>query len=87
MVVSDGWYGEGVWVDEDDALGPNQAEEFIAETAWSLVDNGWPDEETWPVCPTHRDHPLQVRMHRGSARWVCTQDSGATAFTLGELIQ
>ena len=87
MVVGDGWCGEGVWLDDEDELGANEAEEFIAESARSLVDNGWPNEETWPLCPTHRDHPLQVRMLRGSASWVCTKDNGATAFTLGELIQ
>ena len=87
LVVGDGWYGEGVCVDEEDGLRPKEAEEFIAETARSLVDNGWPDEEMWPVCPTHRDHPLQVRMLRGSASWLCTKDGGATAFALGELIQ
>lgn len=53
LVVGDGWYGERVWVDEEDELRPKEAEEFIAETARSLVDNGWPDEETWPVCPAH----------------------------------
>jgi hypothetical protein len=87
MFVGDGCYGEGTWVDQEDELGAKEAEEFIAETAASLVDNGWPDEDTWPVCPTHRDHPLQVRMLRGSASWLCTKNNGATAFTLGQLIR
>jgi hypothetical protein len=72
MFVGDGWHGEGMWVEPDDELSANEAEEFIAQTAGSLVDNGWPDEETWPVCPTHRDHPLQLGMLRGSASWLCT---------------
>jgi hypothetical protein len=87
LFVGDDWYGEATWVEAEDELDAKNAEVFIADAARGLVDNGWPDEETWPVCPTPRDHPLQVSMLRGSASWICTKDNGRTAFTLGELIQ
>jgi hypothetical protein len=51
-------------------------EEQILLVAQNLADNMWPDEWTdpWPLCPTHRDHPLGPALERDRASWVCRRD-------------
>lgn len=48
----------------------------ILRIAENIADNLWPDEwiDPWPLCPGHRDHPLQPRMSAGRASWVCRRD-------------
>jgi hypothetical protein len=85
ITFGEGWCAVSSWIDADDHLSQLQAEEYIAETAMALVDNGWPDDVVWPRCPVHQDHPLQVGVIRGRASWYCSKDGGATAIAIGEL--
>lgn len=45
------------------------------------------DEEVWggwPICPTHRTHPLEAALDRdGRAAWLCP--NGADGFRIGDL--
>src|SRR5437879_9189856 len=52
-------------------------ETFVETAAFHIADNMWPDElvDPWPLCPQHRDHLLQVRLHLGTAAWVCLRRS------------
>jgi len=72
--------------DNDDEFSLAEIERFIARVVTTVTDNLWPDELTdpWPLCPTHRDHPLQPGMVNGRASWRCLQDD-ATVVPVGEL--
>lgn len=87
MSLDDGSLSVESWLEDDEDVQPAQAEAFIAETAQNLVDNGWPNDEPWPVCPTHRDHPppdrrpsrcCELALHEGS-RGDCVQARGVDA--------
>lgn len=71
--------------DEDD-LSPTELERLLADVTVDVADNLWPDDSTdsWPVCPRHGDHPLQVRFVDGLAEWVCLQDR-SVAIPVGDL--
>ncbi len=58
----------------------------IVAIAWNIPYNLWPDEWTdpWPVCPAHGDHPLEPKLWRGEAGWVCLHDNGV-GFPVGSL--
>jgi len=57
---------------------PTEADrqDAILSIAWHIAYNMWPDEWTdpWPVCPAHRDHPLEPEMRKGKASWVCLRE-------------
>ena len=40
--------------------------------------------EPWPRCPVHRDHPLDVTIHRGEVWWTCERTREPVVL-LGEL--
>jgi hypothetical protein len=87
-VAGESWGWVGVSFDPDDPteLSQHQAQKELARAYESVIDNIWPDEDTdpWPRCPKHRDHPLQPRLVRDVASWVCLQDD-TTAVPLGSL--
>ena len=62
-----------------------EVEAFIASVVTNVTDNLWPDELTdpWPLCPAHRDHPLQPGLVGGQAVWRCMR--GGTIVAVGEL--
>src|SRR5258708_39582799 len=80
------WGSVSVWADEHDAFTEAQAEEFAAEVAFDVANNLWPDDATdpWPLCPVHRDHPLQTGVRRGRASLICLRDE-AVAVPFGQL--
>ncbi len=70
----DGWAAAGTWVGADVELDPAKVEFWVAEVVEDVVNNGWPNEDIWPRCDHHADHPLQVGMIRGAAAWYCSRD-------------
>ena len=67
------WFGDDLY--EVDLEGAD-IETFVETAAFHIADNMWPDElvDPWPLCPQHRDHLLQVRLHLGTAAWVCLRE-------------
>jgi hypothetical protein len=43
--------------------------------------NMWPDDWTdpWPLCPIHRDHPLNPALEQDRASWVCNRNHRISA--------
>lgn len=62
------WGSASTWFEEDDDLSPADAERLLADIAFSVADNLWPDEDTepWPPWPLHGGHPQSRhgRRHR-----------------------
>lgn len=88
-VVTDagsGWGRASTWFESGDVLSADEAEDLLASVGLEVADNLWPDELTdpWPVCPRHPDHPLQIRVDRGRAAWVCLRDP-AVSVRVGNL--
>jgi hypothetical protein len=77
------WFGDEL--DEVDLEGVD-FETFVETAALEIADNLWPDElvDPWPLCPQHRDHPLQVALQLGTAAWVCLREP-TTAIRVGDL--
>ena len=62
----------GLVIDSDDELTDADVEKATALAMEDVADNLWPDTQLpWPPCPSHRDHPLQPKLVRGRARWIC----------------
>jgi hypothetical protein len=77
------WYrcwNSAAWFAEPSEVEPPtsaiEREHDILRVVWNIAANMWPDEWTdpWPLCPTHRDHPLNPRLERDRASWVCGRD-------------
>lgn len=64
------------YLDEIDDWSERDREALLEELASNAADNAWPDEMTdpWPLCPRHRDHPLQVGLRAGRAVWYCLRE-------------
>src|SRR4051794_18767589 len=77
VTMRDGWAASGSAIDDDDEVSNQEVERLVAAHAEDMGDNLLPDDfiEPWPLCPTHRDHPLQPRTVRGRACWVCLSDN------------
>ena len=80
------WGRVDTWFEDGAELSEANAEELLAGVAFDIANNLWPDELTdpWPLCPSHRDHPLQVEVSHGRASWVCLLDA-AIAIRIGTL--
>ena len=80
--------GEGgtasTWVDDEDELSAMEAEGVAVDLIFEVTTNMWPDDDVWPVCPVHGDHPLQPRLSRGRGSWTCWQN-GSVAVPFGDL--
>ena len=64
--LSESWGSAGLIVDLDDELSASDVEKATAWLTEDIADNRWPESEVpWPLCPSHRDHPLQPRLVRG----------------------
>ncbi len=74
--------------EDDDEPSDDDVEHAVASVVENVADNLWPDELTdpWPLCPTHRDHPLQPRLVGDVASWRCLRDP-RIAVRVGELHQ
>jgi len=79
-------FGKGAAEEAQEIFARADIEAFVETAALEIADNMWPDElvDPWPLCPQHRDHPLQVRVHLGTAVWVCLQEP-TTAVRVGDL--
>jgi hypothetical protein len=80
------WQGvAGLTVDDDDQMSERDVEKATASVAEDIADNLWPESEVpWPLCPSHRDHPLQPRFVRGRACWICLRGEDV-AIPIGQL--
>lgn len=81
------WRGAvGTNLDEDDDMTPVEVEDALAAVTEDVANNLWPDDSTdpWPLCPAHSGHPLNPRVVRGAACWVCSRDDGV-AVRIGSL--
>ena len=67
------WSGvAGRAIDSDEELSESDVEKATASAMEDVADNLWPESKVpWPLCPLHRDHPLQPRLVRGRACWTC----------------
>jgi hypothetical protein len=81
------WGYTGTWIeDQDEEVSDADLEHLVVKVASEVGDNLWPDElmDPWPVCPRHRDHPLEPTLFRGRASWACRRDP-SVAITIGSL--
>ncbi len=62
--------------DEEEPWNEMDTERLVVHVAEQVADNLWPDNLTdpWPPCPVHHDHPLQPRVARARATWLCLRD-------------
>jgi len=71
---SQGWFGDAADLDQPDS--ELERQDQILDIVAQVTDNMWPDEWTdyWPLCPVHRNHPLNPAINHGLAAWVCNRD-------------
>src|SRR5438445_10475079 len=80
------WGFVSTWVGDSDDLDDSGVEMLLVEVASDVCDNLWPDDgtEPWPLCPEHRDHPLNPVKVRGTASWSCSREL-SVAIRIGTL--